>query len=99
MAKVIIFGIQDFAQLAHFYLANDSDDEITAFCVNQEYVPENKLFDGLPVVPFEDIETTHPPQEFQFFAPMSPKGMNQLRASVYGAIKSKGYKLLSYISS
>jgi sugar O-acyltransferase (sialic acid O-acetyltransferase NeuD family) len=99
MAKVVIFGIQDFAQLAHFYLANDSEHEVSAFCVNRDYVPQSKAFDGLPVVPFEDIEHSHPPHEFQFFAPMSPKGMNQARASVYSGIKAKGYKLVSYISS
>jgi hypothetical protein len=99
MARVIIFGIQDFAQLAHFYLVNDSVHEVVAFCVNRQYLPEGAIFDGLPVVAFEDIETSHRPDEFLFFAPMSPKGMNRVRASVYDAIKAKGYKLISYISS
>ena len=99
MAKVIIFGVQDFAQLAHFYLTHDSDHEVVAFCVNQDYLPASGKFDGLPVVPFESIEAIYPPAEFQVFAPMSPKGMNRLRASVYESIKRKGYVLPNYISS
>ena len=99
MARVIIFGIQDFAQLARFYLANDTDHEVSAFCVNREYLPKEGSFDGLPVIAFEDVETSHPSREFQFFAPMSPKGMNRVRKSVYEAIKAKGYDLISYVSS
>ena len=56
MAKIIIFGIQDFAELAHFYLENDSQHEVVAFSVNQKYLPENKTFHNLPVVAFENIE-------------------------------------------
>jgi sugar O-acyltransferase (sialic acid O-acetyltransferase NeuD family) len=99
MAKVIIFGIQDFAQLARFYLQHDSEHEVVAFSVNEQYLPSARTFDGLPVIAFESIEKSYPPPVFRFFAPMSPKGMNQLRASVYHQLKEKGYELISYVSS
>ena len=60
MAKVIIFGVQDFAQLAKFYLQHDSEHDVVAFSVNEQYMPEGKTFEGLPVVAFENVETTHP---------------------------------------
>jgi sugar O-acyltransferase (sialic acid O-acetyltransferase NeuD family) len=97
--KVIIFGIQDYAELAHYYLKNDSLHEVVAFCVNEKYMPAEKKFRGLPVIPFETIEQEYPVTDFSFFAPMSPKKMNQLRESVYNDIKNKGYHLISYISS
>src|SRR3954454_3833742 len=99
MAKVIIFGVQDFAQLAHFYLRHDSNHEVVAFSVNEQYLPDSKSFQGLPVVTFENIEQTHPPADFHFFAPMSPSRMNRLRETVYRQIKDKGYELISYVSS
>ena len=99
MAKVIIFGVQDFAQLAKFYLEHDSEHEVVAFSVNEQYVPEAKTFEGLSVIPFENIEAEYPPDNFKFFAPMSPSRMNRLRASVYQQIKQKGYELISYVSS
>ncbi len=99
MAKVIIFGVQDFAQLAKFYLEHDSEHEVIAFSVNEQYMPEGKTFEGLPVVAFENVEATYPPAEFKFFAPMSPSRMNRLRESVYQKIKEKGYDLVSYVSS
>ena len=98
MAKIIIFGIQDFAELAHYYLENDSDHEVVAFCVNKQYLPENRLFHKLPIVAFEDVVKEYSPTEFKFFAPMSPQRMNRLREEVYHSIKAKGYELISYIS-
>jgi sugar O-acyltransferase (sialic acid O-acetyltransferase NeuD family) len=99
MAKVIIFGVQDFAQLARFYLQHDSEHEVVAFSVNERYLPDGKTFEGLPVVAFESVEETYPPAAFKFFAPMSPSRMNKLRESVYNQIKQKGYDLISYVSS
>ena len=99
MSKVIIFGIQDFAELAHYYLENDSEHEVVAFCVNEQYIPENKSFKNIPVVPFENIEKSYSPKEYKFFAPMSPQQMNRLREKIYTEIKSKGYELISYVSS
>ncbi|MET3117840.1 sugar O-acyltransferase (sialic acid O-acetyltransferase NeuD family) [Undibacterium sp. GrIS 1.8] len=99
MAKVIIFGIKDFAELAHFYLKNDSTHEVVAFSVNREFLPEDKKFRGLPVVAFEDVDNIFPPEEFMFFAPMSPKHMNADRQAVYEAIKKKAYQCISYVST
>ena len=99
MARVIIFGVQDFAQLAKFYLQHDSEHEVAAFSVHEAYLPEGKTFEGLPVVAFETVEQTYPPSDFKFFAPMSPSRMNRLRESVYHQIKQKGYEMISYVSS
>ncbi len=100
MAKIIIFGIRDFARLARFYLQHDSEHEVVGFSVNKRYMPEAASLEGLPIIAFEKVsENTHPPSEFRFFAPMSPRRMNRLRESVYNEIKAKGYQLISYVSS
>ncbi|WP_338766584.1 acetyltransferase [Bernardetia sp. ABR2-2B] len=99
MKKVIIFGIQDFAELAHYYLTNDSDYEVVAFCVNEEYMPNEKSFKGLPIVSFENLEEHYSPSQFSLFAPMAPKKMNTIREKVYLEGKEKGYSFISYISS
>ena len=99
MAKIIIIGIRDFAELAHYYLQNDSDHEVVAFCVNKDYLPGKSIFCGLPIVAFEDIEYDYPSSVFKFFAPMAPERMNRLRAEIYNNIKAKSYEMISYISS
>jgi len=99
MARVIIFGIMDFASLAHFYLDYDSDHEVVAFTVTREFLPSEHRFEGLPVVPFEDVEKSFPPSEYFFFVPMSHRKMNLMRENIYNQVKLKGYNLISYISS
>lgn len=99
MKKIIIFGLQDFAELAHYYLCHDSPYEVVAFTVNSEYIPDERFFKGLPVVPFEELEQFYPPANFSLFAPMSPKQMNKVREKIYMEGKLRGYSFISYISS
>ncbi|PSL26819.1 acetyltransferase [Dyadobacter jiangsuensis] len=98
MAKVIVFGVLDTAELAHYYLTHDSDHEVVAFTVNRQYIEQNN-FHGLPVVAFEDVETIFPPSEYKFFAPMTGRNMNRNREAIYNHAKAKGYQFISYISS
>lgn len=99
MKKVILFGLNDFAELAYFYLVNDSEYEVFAFCVNEKYLPLEKVYKGLPVVAFEEIENIYSPSEYLFFVPMSPRNMNISRKEIYLEAKKKGYNFISYISS
>jgi len=99
MAKVVIFGVLDFASLAHYYLRTDSEHDVVAFTTHQAFMPEEPTFEGLPVVPLEELNTHFPPDQFCSFAPMSHSKMNTVREAVYNELKSIGYTLISYISS
>ena len=98
MAKVVLFGILDTAELAHYYLEHDSEHEVVAFTVNREYIQEPS-FRGLPLVAFEDVKTLFPPAEYAFFAPLTARNMNRNREKIYQEAKAKGYSFISYISS
>ena len=98
MAKVVIFGTLDIAELAHFYLENDSPHQVVAFSVHADYLRQDS-FHVLPVVAFEEVERLYPPDDFHFFVPMTGKKMNTLRETVYLQTKAKGYSFISYISS
>lgn len=97
--KVVIFGVKDLAQLAKFYLETDSPYQVVGFTVHQQYVPESKEYLGLPVVPFETVESIYPPDSHKFFAPISGQKMNQFRESIYLEAKAKKYEFISYVSS
>jgi len=96
--KIIIFGLLDTAELAHYYLQKDSTHEVVAFTAHEKYITD-KLIRGLPVVPFEKIESIYSPKEYALFAPMTGRGMNRLREAVYLEGKRKGYQYISYVSS
>jgi len=99
MAKVIIFGLGDMAKIAQYYLENDSEHEVVAFCVKKESITKDKYFIGLPIVVFEMIVEKYPIDKYEFFAPMSSEKMNTVREEIYYNIKNKGYKMISYVSS
>ena len=104
MKKVIIFGVLDTAELAHFYLTNDSPYEVECFTVNEKYI-QSKTFKPrgsekeYSVVPFEQLEDMYPPSDYYLFAPMTGVKMNNLRKSIYQEGKKKGYEYISYVSS
>ncbi len=98
MAKVIVFGIGQWADLAHFYLTHDSPHEVVAFTVDRDYL-QSKEHRGLPIVAFEEVEEHYPPDGHEMFVPVSFKRMNHLRAEKFDAAKEKGYGLVSYVSS
>ena len=97
MAKVIIFGSSDLAEVVHFYLTSDSDHEIVAFTVDRDYITAD-TFLGLPMVPYEKLEAYYPPDRYQLFIAISYIKVNQLRKSKYLDAKSRGYKFISYVS-
>jgi len=98
MANVVIFGTGQIAQIAHSYLTTDSPHKISAFTIDGQFIKESELF-GLPIVPFEKIETFYPPDKFEMFIATAYQNLNRFRAAKYNEAKSKKYKLISYISS
>lgn len=98
MAEVIVFGVSQWAELAHFYFCHDSSHQVVAFTVDRQFLKES-LFRNLPVVPFDELESSYPPDRFSLFIPISFKKMNHVRATKYLEAKQRGYKLVSYVSS
>jgi sugar O-acyltransferase (sialic acid O-acetyltransferase NeuD family) len=98
MSKVVIFGEGKIADVVYFHLTNDSPHEIVAFTADRDYISKDKLF-GLPVIPFEEIKSKFPPDEYKMFIALGYQNLNSLRATKYFEAKNKGYELISYISS
>lgn len=98
MSKVVIFGTGSFAQVVHFYLTHDSEHEVVGFTVNRDHISTDTLL-GLPVIPFETLERDYPPDAFKMYVAVGYKKVNKVRAEIYAAAKSKGYELITYVSS
>lgn len=96
--KAVIWGTGKIAEVIYFYLKEDSEYDVCAFCVDREYMQE-KEFHGRPVVCFEDIEEKYPPAEYEMSIPISYISMNRVREEKYRKAKEKGYSFVTYISS
>jgi sugar O-acyltransferase (sialic acid O-acetyltransferase NeuD family) len=95
---VVLFGIGDFARIAYVYLTEDSPHEVAAFTVDESYVDQADLL-GKPIVPFERLTETHPPEEYSMFVAIGFSGVNRVRREIYQRCKALGYELVSYVSS
>jgi sugar O-acyltransferase (sialic acid O-acetyltransferase NeuD family) len=97
--RAVIFGTTDFAQVAQVYLDADSPYTVSAFTVHERYLGEQNELLGLPVVPFEQLVKTHPPDEYDVFVALGFSKVNRARTELVAEVKSKGYHLLTYVSS
>jgi sugar O-acyltransferase (sialic acid O-acetyltransferase NeuD family) len=95
---VVLFGVGDFARVARVYLMNDSPYEVAAFTVHEEYIDTPDVA-GVPVVPFEELERSHPAADFAMFVAVGFSRVNRTRAELYDECKHRGYELISYVSS
>ena len=64
--KIIIFGTGTYAEIIKQYLTDDSEYEVVAFTLDDNYIKEDTYL-GLPMVPFSKIE------EILVFAFKAPK--------------------------
>ena len=98
MSDVVLFGLGDFARVARVYLDVDSAHRVVAFTANERYIESDEL-DGLPVVPFESLAESHPPERHPMFVAIGFSGVNRARREVYEECKERGYELITYVNS
>ena len=98
MKKVVIFGTGEIGELAHYFFKHDSEYQVVAFTADDDYV-NSHTFNGLPLVPFSELPSKYPPDEFDAHVALSYNKLNQVRAEKYYAIKNQGYQLASYVCS
>jgi sugar O-acyltransferase (sialic acid O-acetyltransferase NeuD family) len=95
--KLVIFGITEMAQLAHYYFQSQSDYEVVAFCIDANYKHQESLW-GLPLIAFEEVADLYGPDDHDFFVALAYTQINELRKEKFLAAKLMGYKMASFIS-
>jgi sugar O-acyltransferase (sialic acid O-acetyltransferase NeuD family) len=98
MRKLVIFGVRNFAEIAHYYFTHDSPYAVAAFTVDGAFLKE-PAFRGLPVVPFEEVADHYPPEEYELFVAVGVGRVNRARAEKVAEAEAKGYRLASFLSS
>ena len=95
--KIVIYGIGSFAEYVSYVLTNDSTYDVIAFCVEGGFkTEESQNYQGLPIVDFENLEKSFPPDEYRLFIAV---GNNWVRERIFKKLKCKGYSFISYLSS
>lgn len=95
---LVIFGAGDIGELAHWYFTRDSAYEVKCFTVDREYARQDN-FCGVPLVPFDELSSRHPPGSASAFVALSYARVNKVRREKFETFKALGYELASYVSS
>lgn len=96
--KLVIFGAAEIASLAKYYFDHDSDYEVVAFTVDDSYC-ESDTFEGLPLIPWSQVDKRFPPSDFNMHVALSYMKLNQFRQEKYEQAKAANYNLVSYVST
>jgi sugar O-acyltransferase (sialic acid O-acetyltransferase NeuD family) len=96
--NIIIYGTSPAAIQSHYDFTTDTDHNVVAFTVEQKEIKEAEFL-GLPVIPFETVESVYPPNEFGMFIAVYFNRVNSVRMKKFEEAKAKGYELVSYVSS
>jgi sugar O-acyltransferase (sialic acid O-acetyltransferase NeuD family) len=97
-SKVVIVGAGEFAEIAYEYLTHDSPYEVVGFSIGREFLDRPEIF-GLPVVPFDELESYFDPGQHRAFVAITYAHLNRVRTELYQKTKQKGFELVSYVSS
>lgn len=95
--KTILYGNGLYGAIIYQNILDEGALEIAGCTADREFVRE-ETFQGLPLVPFEDVEKIYPPGDFTMLVVIAFANM-RARESMFVKAKGKGYRLENYISS
>lgn len=94
---IIIFGTGVNADIVQFYMREVSGWPVKAFTINERFIKED-AFNGLPVVPFENVEALYPPDKYCMFVIAGYHDLLAINANKIAEVEAKGYEIISYVS-
>jgi len=95
--KLVLFGAGELARLAYIGFANESAYDVVACALTREYISSAAVGD-LPVVPFENLEQTHPPDSHALFVAVGYRHVNRDRRLLVEDATARGYSLAIFSS-
>lgn len=96
MDKVVIYGTGRHAELVAHEMKRNKLHEVIAFTVKKEYLNKSEL-NGYPVIPYEDLMRTYPPDKYKLFIAVGAQQVNRARTEVFNDAKTKGYHFVNCI--
>lgn len=96
MKPIVLFGVGKIAEVILHFFAHCSERKVVACTVDRQYLPAAE-WNGLPVVAFEDLVSTYPPETHDLFVALGYQDMNGLRETKCHQARTLGYTLPSLI--
>ena len=95
MKPLYLFGTGNIAEVL-LNFCRESGFEVAACTADRAFLTADS-WNGLPAVPFEDVERLYPPATHALFVALGYQELNALRARKCAEAKALGYTLISYV--
>jgi len=95
---IVVFGAGKVTEVVYRHVRFQGEREVACFTTDPAFVPENGVFQGLPVVPFDRVERDYPPGQFDLLVAVGYQELNAVRRRIFEQAKAKGYDLASFVS-
>jgi len=92
-----IFGLGNFAEMAHHLFAHESAYDVRGFVVDGAYL-DRPEFRGLPAMAWEDFSVRHDPADVELFVAIGVGRINMLRAEKVDLLCRAGWRLAHFVS-
>ncbi len=95
MKKILIFGINRYAELLFEYMTEEGMP-VEDFVVDEKYSMGQTMFQNRPVVFTENVQKKCPPAEYQVIFGLGYTKMNELRQMRQYMFREMGYEIIGY---
>jgi sugar O-acyltransferase (sialic acid O-acetyltransferase NeuD family) len=96
MKPVVLFGAGKIAEVLLYLFENHSNRQVIACTIDHKFL-DARTWNGMPIVPFENLRETHPPEQYDLFIAIGYQELNRLRSRRCEEARNMGYNLISYI--
>jgi sugar O-acyltransferase (sialic acid O-acetyltransferase NeuD family) len=97
MTDIVVFGTGKIAEVFHALASTDPAYSVAGFTCDRAFVTARE-FHGMPVVPFDEVESAFPPADFAMFVAIGYHEINAVRAERCQQAQEKGFRLVSLVS-
>jgi len=94
---LVIVGNGQMAEAYCSQFTHTTDYRVAGFAVDQAFIKADHLL-GLPVVPFDEVESHFAPESFHAVIAIGPVKNNSIRAARFLELRRKGYRFANCIS-
>lgn len=94
LPEVLLYGNGQIARMLFHFMR--PTHRVAAFTVDRALITD-PAYEGVPIVPFEEIESLYPPGRYPMIIAVGFVDMNRIRAARYAEAKGKGYRFINYI--
>lgn len=95
--KLVIFGVGETAELAHFYFSEVAEVHVVAFAADPFFLPRSGTLAGLPTIPIDEAPQACPPSTHSAFVAVGARRLNRDRLQLCDRVEGLGYELASFV--